>query len=120
MEEPGTINGKQYPLWSQFVEQEERWIGGLLKSWEDGHEFESTITGISLEPNGKDSAFFRIVAEDFDCGFDVGNGGISSRSREKNGITFEGYGGHVFHISEPMSSEPFMAGDEPINARAAR
>ena len=32
-----TINGKQYPLWSQFVEQKDRWIGGVLEEL-DSHD----------------------------------------------------------------------------------
>jgi len=24
------VNGKEYPLWGQFVERKEEWIGGLL------------------------------------------------------------------------------------------
>jgi len=68
------VNGKEYPLWSQFVEREDEWIGGTLI--EDGYG-ETKIEGIELTPNGKDSASFRVKGKDFSCSFDVRYGGIS-------------------------------------------
>ena len=62
-----TVNGKQYALWSQFVEGKEKWIGGLLQDHGDPTDrhlgfsgSEGTITDIVLRPNGKDSAFFEV------------------------------------------------------------
>ena len=31
------VNNKQYPLWSQFVERKDEWIGGLLVDYELEH-----------------------------------------------------------------------------------
>ena len=56
------VNGKHYPLWSQFIEKQHEWIGGELV--EPGNAFaddmKTTITGITLRPNGAESAFFTI------------------------------------------------------------
>lgn len=82
--EPLIINGKQYPLWEQFVQRKDEWIGGVLTE-----DDESTrITDVILEENGTDSALFRIVGEDFSCGFDVHHGGIHPDHVE-NGLAFQ-------------------------------
>lgn len=95
------VNGKSYPLWSQFVENQERWIGGILHDPGDvmTNPCTTKITGIELVPNGKSSAFFRIKGEDFDCGFDVSCGGV--RASEEEGLKFVSYGGDTFSIKEP-------------------
>lgn len=98
------INGKYYPMWSQFVERKREWIGGILEDFGDSidkiimkkNSFSTEITDILLEPNGKDSAMFTVKGKDFDCGFDVGYGGISEG--EDKWITFSGYGGHKWRI----------------------
>jgi hypothetical protein len=71
------INGKHYPLWSQFVERKDEWIGGKLVNEDMGLVAETTITDIELVPNGEESAFFRICGKDFNYGFDVHYGGVS-------------------------------------------
>lgn len=97
------VNGKFYPMWGQFVEKQENWIGGTLEDSGDsldallgGETMKTTITGIELKANGIDSAFFSVVGEDFSCGFDVGHGGIVGG--EDGWITFSGYGGHKWRI----------------------
>lgn len=100
------VNGREYPLWNQFVDQQEEWECGTLKSEEMGQILETFVTGITLKPNGEDSAFFTIEGEDFSCGFDVKHGGISSDERCKDGITFKGYGDHVFWIEKPTPERP--------------
>jgi len=100
------INRKQYPLWSQFVENKEKWIGGILEDFGDGMDkamgyegAKGIITDITLTPNGKDSAFFRVSSDGWGCGFDVKVGGISGNPKnEKGWITFSGYGGHEWRI----------------------
>ena len=102
-----TINGKQYPLWSQFVEQKDRWIGGVLEDFgdsmdrrmlgDDAHG-DTEITDIRLEPNGKEDAYFSVDGEDFTCGFSTSVGGITAG--EEDWITFSGYGGHEWRIKE--------------------
>ena len=96
------VNGKHYPMWSQFVERKAEWIGGILV--DNGLIFadtmETKITDILLKPNGKDSAFFEIVGEDFSCGFDVSCGGITCNQFGEPWLTFAGYGGHVFRIKK--------------------
>jgi len=86
------VNGKEYPLWSQFVMRKEEFVGGMLQEEDETTE----IIDISLEPNGKDSAFFSVDGRDFGCGFDVRCGGIIMG--EPNWITFCGYGGHTWRI----------------------
>jgi hypothetical protein len=104
------INGKQYPLWSQFVDRQAEWIGGILEDFGDSHDqrmfpdeypAKTEIIGIELRPNGKDSAFFEIIGKDFDCGFDVHVGGIAGKEGgAEHWLTFSGYGGHEFRIKQ--------------------
>jgi hypothetical protein len=106
------INGKIYPLWSQFVSRKSEWIDGKLQDFGDPidaalmnqhgkglYPLETTITDIRLEPNGDDSAFFYVVGKDFTCGFDVRCGGIAPESNE-DWLAFRGYGGHKWRISK--------------------
>lgn len=90
------VNGKFYPLWSQFVDRQGEWIGNVLEDHDMGMVISTKITGISLKPNGEDSAFFSVDGEDFGCGFDVAHGGIVGG--EEGWITFTGYGGHKWRI----------------------
>ena len=100
------INGKEYPLWSQFVERQKEWVGGVLQDFGDSfdrgvfgqEDAETEITGITLTANGDDSAFFSIEGKDFGCGFDVEYGGITAG--EKGWLTFRGYGGHKWRIKK--------------------
>ncbi len=69
------INGKRYPLWEQFVDRKDEWIGGTLVDVADGAP-PTTIIDVTLSPNGSDSAAFDIVGEHYSCGFDVRYGGI--------------------------------------------
>lgn len=98
------INGKIYPMWNQFIEKKDNFIGGILEDTDMGIKGATTITDITLEPNGEDSAFFRIEGEDFGCGFDVGYGGIGRG--DEGWITFYGYGGHTFRIESAPKSKP--------------
>lgn len=104
-----TVNGKQYPMWSQFVEKKSEWIGGTLCDngdpidrvvLGDGIEAVTEITNITLEPNGDTSAYFLVVGKEFSCGFDVRYGGISGKQKGSNWLTFNGYGGHAWHIKK--------------------
>jgi len=94
------VNGKVYPMWSQFVEQSESWVGGTLEDHDRGTTVSTLIKGITLTPNGDTSAFFTIKGEDFSCGFDVKHGGLGGAG-EKGWISFVGYGGHTFRIKQP-------------------
>jgi hypothetical protein len=96
------VNGKEYPLWSQFIERKTEFIGGKLQEFqnpdEDSNLVGTEITDISLYPNGEDSAYFAVYGKDFGCGFDVQHGGITSG--EEGWITFSGYGGHTWRIKQ--------------------
>ena len=94
------VNGKYYPLWSQFVERQAEWIGGVLQDRDMGLVTETVITGIELRPNGSDSAFFSVNGKDFNCGFDVKYGGIFGES-DPIWSGFFGYGGHSWRIKKP-------------------
>lgn len=68
-----TVNGRRYPLWSQFVE-DPRWRGGRLQDAGDSMDRamglsndwpETKIVEIKLSPNGNDSAWFCVEGEDF-------------------------------------------------------
>lgn len=103
------INGRVFPLWDQFIEKQAEWIGGTLQDFGDpmdramgiaGPEgMSTTILGIELRANGKDSASFNVNGKDFSCGGDVHYLGISAG--EEGWITFHGYGGHSWRIKQP-------------------
>lgn len=107
------VNGKEYPMWSQFVDRKEEWVGGLMRDYGDSmdrHVFdnkvvETTITDIELIPNGEHSAFFRVCGENFDCGFDVKVGGIAS-VMDESWLTFSGYMGHKWQIKKKNQGAP--------------
>ncbi len=89
------VNGKVYPMWSQFVEKKDQFIGGILEDLEY-RTLRTEITDIELNPNGKESAFFEVSGKDFECGFDIKYGGLCKG--EEGWITFSGYGGHTWRI----------------------
>ena len=100
------INGKIYPLWSQFEDRKEEWIGGILEDFGDNFDRRlglkglptTEIVNIELKPNGEKSAWFGVEGKDFDCGFDVQVGGIIKG--DEDWITFQGYGGHIWRIKQ--------------------
>ena len=109
------VNGKEYPLWSQFVEGKEKWIGGSLEDFRDSmdrafgmldderlEDVLTEIVDIELIPNGDDSAVFQVVGKNFSCGFDVQHGGVTAG--EDGWITFSGYGGHKWRIKEKKNA----------------
>lgn len=109
-----TVNGRKYPLWSQFVEGKADWIGGILKDHGDSMDRaigleespENKILDIILKENGPDSAWFEVVGEEYSCGFDVKYGGVSGAHAHVPGrINFSGYGGHSWWIQKPNKSE---------------
>ncbi len=90
------INGKEYPMWSQFIERKKEWLGGILEDHDMGMVITTEITDITLKPNGEDSAYFSVEGKNFTCGFDVGHGGIGPG--EEGWLTFYGYAGHKWRI----------------------
>lgn len=96
------VNGKEYPMWGQFVDQKDEWIGGRLREQDMGEENETEITDISLEPNGDDSAVFSVSRKDFSCAGDVGYLGIAGTDEHgEEWIPLSGYGGHTWQIKKP-------------------
>ena len=92
-------------MWGQFVEKQDKWIGGILNDGGDLFDkklgfdpLTTKITSITLEPNGEDSAFFSVNGEKFSCGFDVRHGGISPG--EEGWITFSEYCDHTWRIKD--------------------
>jgi hypothetical protein len=106
------INGKVYPLWNQFVEQKDQWIGGILFEYAFPCNLITTIKDITLVPNGSDSAYFSIIGEAFSCAFDVQYGGITCG--DCGWITFSGYGGHTFRIKRRSKFVDTMKNTEGI------
>ena len=101
------VNGKEYPLWSQFVARKKEWIGCVLEDFGDSMDkrmgfkpAQTEITDICLLPNGDDSAFFSVNGKDFGCGFDVSGGGVIGG--EEGWLTFSGYGGHEWRIKNSV------------------
>ncbi len=95
-----TINGKSYPLWSQFVEQKERWIGGTVEEPSDGIApgGSTEITDISLEEQENGGVFFTVHGKDFNESFDIQYGGVGGPF-EKGWVGFRGVCGG-FRIRE--------------------
>ena len=100
------VNGKEYPFWGQFVERKEEFIGRTLEDYDMGMSASTVVTDITLEENGKESAYFSIHGKDFSCGFDVRHGGISGKktTEEADAIVFSGYGGHKFIVGPKVDS----------------
>ncbi len=113
---PLVINGRAYPLWSQFVHRKAEWIGGVLEDSGDAMDrrifgtapSSTEITNIKLEPNGKEHAWFEVSGKDFICGFSTEVGGVTGG--EPGWITFSGYGGHTWRIkqAEKKPAEPTL------------
>lgn len=113
------VNGKEYPLWSQFVEGKEKWIGGRLEDSGDSmdrhmglidNDLSTEIIDIILRPNGETSAWFEVKGKDFSCGFDISCGGIGAG--KEGWLTFHGYMGHEWRIKEKTEiKEPFSSDD---------
>jgi len=92
------VNGKVYPMWQQFVQRQDEWIGGVLEDISLMRFLTTEITGIILRPNGDDSAWFEITGKDFSCGSDVQHLGVTAG--EKGWITLSGYM-HTFRFKQP-------------------
>ena len=97
------VNGREYPLWSQFVERKEEWIGGVLEDLHGGmmgkgDPIETEITDITLMPNGKEHAYFTIEGKDFECGGSTECLGITAG--EKGWLTLCGYAGHTWRFKQ--------------------
>ena len=98
------INGKTYPMWSRFVEEKAKWIGGTLEEVREcmgpaHNERPSTrIVDITLTPNGVDSAMFSVVGEEWDCASDVQFLSVDPAACEDGWLGFGGYGGHMWRI----------------------
>lgn len=111
------VNGKEYSLWGQVVDKKEQFIGGTLEDFGDSMDctlfgskaHRTTITDITLTPNGDDSAFFSVEGEKFRCGFDVKHGGVTAG--EDGWITFGGYGGHTWRIKAIAKAEIGKGGE---------
>lgn len=100
-QQPTLINGKHYPMWSQFVEKKAQWIGGKLIDHDMGLDEETEITDIVLRENGETSAWFDIVGKDFSWGGDVEFIGIGS-PRLPEATTIYGYAGTSCSIICPL------------------
>lgn len=78
------INGKTYPMWSQFVERKAEWIGGELQEFDSvmGEAPVTEIIDVTLNPSGEDSAIISFHGKDYSCGYDVQYCGISPHGKE--------------------------------------
>jgi hypothetical protein len=101
------LDANSYPVWRQFEEKQNMFIGGVLEDFGDtlvrqngATSMQTKILGIKLEANGKDSAFFSVIGENFSCGFDVSVGEISDVDKEW--ITFRGVLEHIWRIKKPI------------------
>lgn len=98
------VNGKEYALWGQFIEDKAQWIGGTLQELQDSFPTigepppPTKITDIRLEPNGKDDAMFTVEGEDYSCAGSTEFLGVTAG--EKGWITLYCYG-HEWRIKKP-------------------
>ncbi len=101
------VNGKDYPLWGQFIDKKQEWIGGVLEDFGDSMDRQmgidektvATITDITLVPNGEEHAFFEVQTDKGGFGFSTSVGGIGG-DQEEPWLAFSGYGGHRFRIKK--------------------
>ena len=70
-------------MWDQFVQEKEKWIGGVIEEYASAFTPGATteITDITIEKNG-DSYMFIVHGKDFNEAFDVGHGGIGGPQSE--------------------------------------
>ena len=64
------VNGREYPMWSQFIENKEEYIGQEVQNIDMGMTASMIVTDIRLEPNGDDSAKF-VIEGDIDGDIDT-------------------------------------------------
>jgi len=74
-------------IWEQIVEKKEKFIGKILVDTDFNVICETKIKDITLTPNG-DSYFFAVKGENFNCGFDIKVGGVSSSKKENEILRF--------------------------------
>ena len=99
------INGRTYNLWQQFWDQREEWIGGDLVDTTLDPTLHTTITDVILEASGKDSAKFGFKGRDFECWFDVTQGGVGGGPcPDDRGICFSTRYGGSFYAVKPLST----------------
>ena len=95
---PIKVNGKAYPMWSQFVHGKDRWIGGTMEDYQGGGFYVTEIVDIRLEANGPESAMIIFVGKDFECGGDVQYVGIVANYDNDKALLLGGYAGHRWKI----------------------
>lgn len=71
MKDPHVVNGKRYGLWPKFAINKKKFIGGTLEDTSEGETYRTTITDVTFEPNGKESAMLTFQGEDFSCACDA-------------------------------------------------
>lgn len=96
-------------MWDDLVKQKEKWIGGKLMDYGDSMDrrlfkegtFPSETTIVDIELTDEQIS---IKGEGFSSGGSrkyIGIVGSSQFGYPKNGLVFNGYGGHEFHIIKP-------------------
>ncbi len=109
---PLVINGRRYPMWSQFVHRKAEWIGGVLEDFGECHDGRplcaTEIVDIKLEPNGKEHAWFEVTGKDFTCGFCTSVGGVIGGA--EGWLTVSGYQGHTWRFKQAVKkpAEPTL------------
>ena len=78
------IDGISYPLWNQFVEKKDEWIGGELFEY----NYSTIIKDISLTKESN-AIVFRVTGEAFSCAFNIAYGGVVPGNNDS--ISFSAY-----------------------------
>lgn len=92
-----TRKKRHYPLWQQFVDRQDEWIGGILTDEDAGES--TTIKSIHIDREDTYDAF-RVEGDGWGCAFNVEFGGVVP-SGMKNTIRFYAAGGMSFTITKP-------------------
>ena len=111
-----TIDGKSFPLWSQFVERKNEWVGGSLEEFGDQFCGGATteITDITLSKES-DCVFLTFRGKEFDESFNVEYGGIDSHQPDPDWLYFSVIMCPGFRIKQPSSKVKTKDGRNAYN-----
>jgi hypothetical protein len=102
------INGKTYPMWGQFVDNKDQWIGGTMREFDRqcGPAPSEKITDIKMEPNGTDSAMFVVCGETYQWSCDVQSLSVGGGDNPVGGIRLHTRWGDHCDITRKLLGQP--------------
>lgn len=102
------MSPREAVLLERFVKKKGRWIGGELQDLGDpldrlisgGKPAATPIVDITMEPGADGESVFRVVGQDFLCGFAVSWGHLNP-PLDDEWVRFTTKAGHLFRIRRP-------------------